>query len=124
VSPTCPACPVAVRAAHRLAMASEFVRADMVEIAEFPMLAVRYHVHGVPQTVINETQSLIGAFPEPNLVKEILRVLQEEKKTEALSEKKLEKMRQKLEKQHAKEMKQLEKLKKKLAKKQQKSKKA
>jgi len=65
VTPTCPYCPSAVRMAHSLAIASENVRADMVEAIEFPHLANKYSVYGVPRTVINEETHLEGAAPEP-----------------------------------------------------------
>ena len=65
VTPTCPYCPMAVRLAHRLAMESDLVRADMVEAMEFPHLAVKYQVQGVPRSVINETIHQEGAAPEP-----------------------------------------------------------
>jgi len=64
VTPTCPYCPPAVRFAHKLAIASEFVRADMIEAQEFPELAQQYGVFGVPRTVINETTHVEGALPE------------------------------------------------------------
>lgn len=64
VTPTCPYCPSAVRLAHSMAIASDRVRADMVEAIEFPHLANKYGVYGVPRTVINETTHLEGAVPE------------------------------------------------------------
>ena len=75
VTPTCPYCPTAVRLAHSLAMASEQIRADMVESIEFPQLANKYHVHGVPKTVINEHTSQEGAAPEPLLVARVLQAV-------------------------------------------------
>ena len=36
----------------------------MVEAIEFPHLAQRYMVSGVPKTVINENVSFVGAMPE------------------------------------------------------------
>jgi glutaredoxin-like protein len=68
VTPTCPYCPQAVRLAHKLAMESELITADMVEAIEFPHLSNKYHVHGVPRTVINETIHQEGAVPEPMLL--------------------------------------------------------
>jgi len=65
VTPTCPYCPMAVRLAHRLALESDLVRADMVEAMEFPQLAIKYRVQGVPRSVINETIHQEGAAPEP-----------------------------------------------------------
>jgi glutaredoxin-like protein len=75
ISPTCPYCPPTVRAAHRLALANPHVRADMVEIAEFPQLAVKYNIQGVPVTIINEKYSVIGAQTETTLIEEILKAL-------------------------------------------------
>ncbi|MCA9958535.1 MAG: thioredoxin family protein [Chloroflexota bacterium] len=64
VTPTCPYCPQAVILAHRLAMESDLIRGDMVEAIEFPHLSNKYHVQGVPRTVINETVHMEGAAPE------------------------------------------------------------
>ncbi len=72
VTPTCPYCPHAVRLAHKLAIESEAIRADMVEAIEFPYLANKYSVYGVPRTVINDKVHLEGAVPEPLLVAKLL----------------------------------------------------
>lgn len=72
VTPTCPYCPRAVVLAHKLAMASELVTADMVEATEFPHLANKYHVHGVPRTVVNETIHIEGAVPEAALMSQVM----------------------------------------------------
>ena len=72
VTPTCPYCPGAVRMGHSLAMASDKIRADMVESIEFPHLANKYSVQGVPRTVINETTYLDGMAPEPLFVAKVL----------------------------------------------------
>ena len=72
VTPTCPYCPGAVSLAHRMAMGSNLVRADMFEVSEFPHLGQKYSVRGVPLTVINETESLTGAVPESVLLEKIL----------------------------------------------------
>lgn len=67
-TPTCPYCPAAVMLAHQLAYASDMIRADMVELTEFPHLATKYGVQGVPRTVINETFAQDGAAPEAVLL--------------------------------------------------------
>jgi hypothetical protein len=54
-------------------MASDWITADMIEGSEFPFLINRYNVQGVPHTVINEGQSVIGAHKDVDLVKEILK---------------------------------------------------
>ncbi len=64
VTLTCPYCPMAVQLAHRCAVESELVRADMVEASEFPHLANRYGVYAVPKVVMNERVSFEGALPE------------------------------------------------------------
>jgi glutaredoxin-like protein len=73
VTPTCPYCPPAVILAHQMAIASPLARADMVEAMEFPALAAKYQVMGVPRTVINDKVHIEGAAPEP----EVLARLQE-----------------------------------------------
>lgn len=75
VTPTCPYCPRAALLAHRLAVASPLVRADVVEAMEFPELAERYQVFGVPRTVINETVAVEGAVPELLLLAKLKEVV-------------------------------------------------
>lgn len=75
VTPTCPYCPAAVRLAHSMAIASDKVRADMVESIEFPHLANKYDVMGVPRTVINEDTHLEGAAPEPLFTAKVLQAV-------------------------------------------------
>jgi glutaredoxin-like protein len=76
VTPTCPYCPRAVVLAHKLAFLSERVRADMVEAIEFPHLANKYSVMGVPKSVINETHHVEGAVPEKAFVDKLLKALE------------------------------------------------
>jgi predicted DsbA family dithiol-disulfide isomerase len=47
-----------------MAVESEHVTADVIEAQEFPDLARRYGVRGVPKIVINETTEFVGALPE------------------------------------------------------------
>jgi glutaredoxin-like protein len=72
VTPTCPYCPQAVRLAHKFAIESDLITADMVEAIEFPHLSNQYHVHGVPRTVINEDYHQEGAAPEPLMLAKLL----------------------------------------------------
>lgn len=78
VTPTCPYCPRAVLLAHAMAMENpQMIRAEGVEATEFPELANRFNVRGVPQTVINAgAGTVVGAMPEQNLLAEIQRALQ------------------------------------------------
>lgn len=75
VTPTCPHCPQAVRLAHQMAMESNMVTGDMVEAIEFPQLANKYQVMGVPRTVINEDAHLEGAAPEAMLMAKVREAL-------------------------------------------------
>ncbi len=68
ITPTCPYCPRAVILAHQLAMESDLIHSDMVEAIEFPHLSNKYHVQGVPRTIINETVHMEGAAPEMMLL--------------------------------------------------------
>ncbi len=72
VTPTCPFCPAAVRTAHKMAIESPLIRADMVEAIEFPHLAHKYGVMGVPKVVINDKISFEGALPEPHFLQHVL----------------------------------------------------
>lgn len=71
VTPTCPYCPTAVVKAHHMAYYSDKVTAHMVEATEFPHLAQKYQVQGVPRTVINERGFVEGAVPDPMLIEKI-----------------------------------------------------
>jgi glutaredoxin-like protein len=75
ITPTCPYCPRAVRLAHSLAVASEWIRADMVEAVEFPQLANKYQVFSVPKTIINEETAAEGAVPEAVMVARVLQAV-------------------------------------------------
>ena len=61
--------------AHQLAVESDLIRGDMVEVVEFPHLGNKYQVMGVPRTVIDETIHIEGAVPEPMLMQEFARLL-------------------------------------------------
>lgn len=71
ISPTCPYCPQMVRLAHQMAFESDLVQADMIEITEFPHLALMYQVQGVPRTVINDTVKIEGAVPEDVMMEHV-----------------------------------------------------
>ena len=61
--------------AHRLAIESDYVRSDMVEAIEFPHLANKYTVYGVPRTVINEDSHVEGMVTESVLLEKVLEAL-------------------------------------------------
>jgi glutaredoxin-like protein len=76
VTPTCPYCPSAVVLAHKFALASQQVTAEMIEASEFPGLSEKYGVSGVPQIVVNEKISLVGAQPESAMLSAVLQAAQ------------------------------------------------
>ena len=59
------------RVAHQMAVESEQIVADVVEISEFPDMARRYGVTGVPKIVINDEVELLGAQPESAFVEAV-----------------------------------------------------
>ena len=75
VTPTCPFCPATVRLAHRLAIESDMIWADMIESTEFVPLAQKYSVTGVPKTIINERFEIAGPLPEDLLVQHVMHSL-------------------------------------------------
>jgi len=72
VTLTCPYCPIAAGLAHKFAIESDMIKSDVVEVAEFPPLAQKYSVMGVPKIVINERTELVGAVPETQFVAHVL----------------------------------------------------
>ncbi|HOW27593.1 MAG TPA: thioredoxin family protein [Elusimicrobiota bacterium] len=75
VTSTCPYCPPAVRTAHKLAINFPGITADMVQAEEFPALARKYDVQGVPKIVVNDTVHFVGAQPEQSFTEAILKAV-------------------------------------------------
>jgi glutaredoxin-like protein len=71
-TPTCPHCPRAVTVAHEMAFANPNITAFAVEATEFPDLARRYSVTGVPKTVVNDSVEILGALPPDAFVSQAL----------------------------------------------------
>ncbi len=76
VTPTCPYCPPAVLIGHALALLNENIKADMIEATEFPHLANKYNVRGVPRIVINEDYHFEGALPVEQYLEEVLNAVE------------------------------------------------
>jgi predicted DsbA family dithiol-disulfide isomerase len=55
-----------------MAFASPNITAFAVEATEFPDLARRYRVTGVPKTVVDEEVEILGALPESAFVEQAL----------------------------------------------------
>ena len=71
-TPTCPHCPRAVAVAHEMAFANPKITAFAVEATEFPDLARKYSVTGVPKTVVNDAVEILGALPPDAFVAQAL----------------------------------------------------
>ena len=72
VTLTCPHCPVAASIAHKLAIESDMISADVIDAGEFPTLAQKYAVIGVPKIIINEKVEFVGAFNEDLFAEQVL----------------------------------------------------
>ena len=60
-----------------MAFANPLITAFAVEATEFPDLARRYHVNGVPKTVINEEIEILGGLPQDAFVQQALATLKD-----------------------------------------------
>jgi glutaredoxin-like protein len=72
VSLTCPHCPVAAAVAHKLAIECDLIKAEVIDSSEFPDLAMKYNVIGVPKIIINEKTEFVGAFNEDLFAEHVL----------------------------------------------------
>ncbi len=55
-----------------MALASPHITAIAIEATEFPDLARKYHVTGVPKTIVNDEVEILGALPERAFVEQAL----------------------------------------------------
>ncbi len=55
-----------------MAFANPNITAIAVEATEFPDLARRYRVSGVPKTVVNDTTEILGALPPDMFIEQAL----------------------------------------------------
>lgn len=74
VTPTCGYCPAMMRATFQMAMVSPHIRAETIEVNEFPELAEKYQVRAVPLTVINDEVAIPGMVHEKDLTKELMKL--------------------------------------------------
>ena len=72
VTLTCPYCPIAASTAHKFAIENAFIKADVIDLSEFPHLALKYAVMGTPKTVINEKVEFVGVLPEDLFLEHVL----------------------------------------------------
>ena len=58
-----------------MALESEQVTADVIEVGEFPDLARAYNVMSVPRTVINDRVQFTGTVTEEAMVERVLQAV-------------------------------------------------
>jgi glutaredoxin-like protein len=83
VTPTCGYCPQMMRLAYQLSLANSKLRAEVIEVNEFPELGERYSVKAVPLTVIADKVAIPGAVQERVLVEQVLEAADAETSTQA-----------------------------------------
>ena len=57
-----------------MAFANPNITAYAVEATEFPDLARRYRVNGVPKTVVNDEVEILGALPQDEFIEQALQL--------------------------------------------------
>jgi len=72
---TCPHCPSAATMAHKFAIENSLIRAEIIDAGEFPDLALKYDVMGVPKIVVNEKIEFVGAVPEEMFLEQVLQAI-------------------------------------------------
>lgn len=72
VTLTCPHCPAAASMAHMFALENDLILADAIDASEFPQLAIKYGIMGVPKIVVNEKVEFVGAVPENMFLEQVL----------------------------------------------------
>ncbi|HUW48383.1 MAG TPA: thioredoxin family protein [Patescibacteria group bacterium] len=72
VTLTCPHCPAAASMAHMFALENDLIRADAIDANEYPQLAIKYGIMGVPKIVVNEKVEFVGAVPENMFLEQVL----------------------------------------------------
>jgi glutaredoxin-like protein len=75
ITTSCQYCPALVRIAAKLALQSNRIKLDIVEVAEFPALMQRYNLRVAPTIVIDDEVTLPGSMDEATFVETLLRVV-------------------------------------------------
>ena len=60
-----------------MALESPHVKADVVEVNEFPFLIQRYSVRGVPKIIFNDKIQIEGAIPEADFIQQVMKAAEE-----------------------------------------------
>lgn len=67
IAPGCPICPLQIRSAATVALASPRIRLEIVDVTHQPERAAGYEVHSVPTTVVAHETALVGLVPPQEL---------------------------------------------------------
>jgi glutaredoxin-like protein len=76
VTTNCPYSPTMVRTAIKLGLASVRIKVDIIELAEFANLGLRYGIRAAPSTIISDQLLLPGVMDEKTLLTHIFRVVE------------------------------------------------
>lgn len=60
-------------------MENDLITADMIESIEFPELAEKYMVMGVPKVVMNDVYYFEGALPEKYYIQKVMEAVEKTK---------------------------------------------
>ncbi len=71
VTLSCPHCAGAVQKAHKLALESPFINAEMIEAQTFGEISDKFNVSSVPKIVINDQYEFVGNQPLDVFLEEI-----------------------------------------------------
>jgi glutaredoxin-like protein len=70
----------AVKMAHQLAMESDLITADLVNVDDFPEMVKRYSILASPTVVVNGSYHFYGALREADFVEQVLKGAQESRR--------------------------------------------
>ena len=75
VTTSCGWCPPAIQKAYSFALASDYIKAFVIDCYAFPDVAMKYNVSAVPKIVINDKAEIIGPKDENEILGHIFSVL-------------------------------------------------
>jgi len=71
--PACMYSQGSIRLAHQLALESNYITGDMIDVMEFPEMVQKYDLHASPTVIVNGTYRFYGALMENHFVDEVLK---------------------------------------------------
>lgn len=73
--PACAFSASAIRVAHQLAIESDHITGDVVDVTDFPQLVEKYTILAAPTVVVNESYHFYGALDEEGFVEHVLKAI-------------------------------------------------